>query len=222
MLEPRSASPTPFAFSAERRARVAVLISGRGSNMAALLSAAAAPGYPCRIVAVLSDKEEAAGLERARRAGVRAAWVDPSGGKARFEAALEAALSAAEADLICLAGFMRVLSGPFTERWRDRVLNIHPSLLPAYPGLDPHARVLAAGDPTHGCTVHLVREGVDTGPILGRRSVAVAPGDDEARLAARVLAEEHTLYPEALALWATGGAWVADDGETIVRRRGAG
>jgi len=190
------------------RRRVAILISGRGSNMAALIAAAAAPGYPAEIVLVIASRPDAAGLAHAAKAGVATAVVAAKAyaDKPAFEAALGRELATARVDLICLAGFMRVLSGDFVARWQDRIINIHPSLLPAYPGLDTHARALAAGDRQHGCTVQFVREQVDDGPIIAQASVPVLPGDTPELLAARVLAEEHRLYPRALAQVASGHA----------------
>lgn len=186
--------------------RFAVLISGRGSNLQALIDAAARPGFPARPALVLSDEPEAGGLARARAAGVAADCVPHRDFAQRtdFEAALQARLEAAGVELVCLAGFMRVLSPAFVERWRGRLLNVHPSLLPAFPGLDTHARALRAGVRLHGCTVHFVDASLDGGPILGQAAVPVAPDDDEARLAARVLAAEHQLYPRCLALVAAG------------------
>lgn len=188
------------------RRRVAVLISGRGSNLGALLQATARPGAAAEIVQVISDRPDAQGLERARAADVPAAVVarcaHPDRGS--FEQALEQVLRAADTELICLAGFMRILSPDFVGRWRDRILNVHPSLLPAFRGLDTHRRALEAGVRLHGCTVHLVRAEVDAGPILVQGAVAVLPGDDPAALAARVLEVEHRCYPLALELMAAG------------------
>lgn len=187
--------------------RVAVLISGRGSNMAALLRAAAAPGYPARIALVLSNRADAAGLSVAQEAGVPTAVVESRAFKADragFERAMEAEFARHGIELVALAGFMRVLTEGFVERWRDRMINVHPSLLPSFKGLDTHARALAAGVKLHGCTVHLVRSGVDEGPILAQAAVPVLPDDDEAALAARVLQQEHLLYPAALAWLAAG------------------
>jgi phosphoribosylglycinamide formyltransferase-1 len=190
------------------RRRVAILISGRGSNMAALIEAARAPDYPAEIALVISNRLDAAGLARAAEAGVATAVVDHTAyaGKADFEAALDARLAAAHAGIVCLAGFMRVLSPTFVARWRDRLINIHPSLLPAFPGLDTHARALAAGATVHGCTVHFVRDGVDDGPVIAQAEVPVLPDDTPESLAARVLTAEHRLYPEALALVASARA----------------
>jgi len=182
--------------------RVAVLISGRGSNMEALVKAAQAPGYPAEIVLVLSNKPDAAGLEIARRLGVRAEAIPAKPfGKDReaHERAIDAALVAAGVDIVCLAGYMRLLTPYLVGRWAGRMLNIHPSLLPEFPGLDTHARALSAGTAQHGCTVHLVTEGMDEGPVLMQAAVPVLPGDTEDDLAARVLAQEHLVYPAALA-----------------------
>ena len=199
---------------AERR-RTAVLISGRGSNLAALLQATATPDAAARIDLVLADHAGAAGLQHAAGAGVAAKVVERSGfgRRAEFEQALEKELQASEIELICLAGFMRILSPGLVERWRDRMLNVHPSLLPAFPGLDTHARALAAGVRLHGCTVHLVRAEVDAGPIIVQAAVPVLEGDDPASLAARVLALEHRIYPQALELIASGRARI--EGERV-------
>jgi formyltetrahydrofolate-dependent phosphoribosylglycinamide formyltransferase len=189
------------------RRRTAILISGRGSNMAALLAAAADPAYPAEIVLVLSNRADAGGLERARAAGFATAVVesrDFRGDRAGFEAAVEAELAGHGVELVALAGFMRVLTEGFVTRWAGRLVNIHPSLLPAFPGLDTHARALAAGVRLHGCTVHLVTPGVDEGPILAQAAVPVLPDDTESTLAARVLEQEHRLYPAALA-WVAAG-----------------
>ncbi|MFM7779800.1 MAG: phosphoribosylglycinamide formyltransferase [Alphaproteobacteria bacterium] len=183
-----------------KRRRLALLISGRGSNMAAIL-AAAGPDYPAEPVLVLSNRADAAGLEVAKARGVPTAVVESRGFKGDrtgFEAAMEAELARHGVEIIALAGFMRVLTPDFVRRWEGRLINIHPSLLPAFPGLDTHARALAAGVRLHGCTVHLVTAGVDEGPILAQAAVPVLPEDTEASLAARVLAEEHKLYPAAL------------------------
>ena len=189
-----------------KRKRLGLLISGRGSNMAAIL-AAAAPDYPAEPVLVLSNSADAAGIEVAKARGVPAAVVESrafKGDRAGFEAAMEAELTRHGVEIIALAGFMRVLTADFVRRWEGRLINIHPSLLPAFPGLDTHARALAAGVRLHGCTVHLVTAGVDEGPILAQAAVPVLPDDTEARLAARVLAAEHQLYPAALSWLAAG------------------
>lgn len=182
--------------------RVAILISGRGSNMEALIKAGQNPAFPAEIALVLSNRPDAAGLEIARALGVEALAVSAKPyGKDReaHERAIHAILMEHDIQLVCLAGYMRLLTPWLVKSWAGRMLNIHPSLLPAFPGLDTHARALAAGATAHGCTVHLVTEGMDEGPILGQARVPVLPDDDEARLAARVLAQEHALYPEILA-----------------------
>lgn len=181
------------------RKRVAILISGRGSNMMALIEAARASDYPAEIVLVISNKAEAGGLALARQAGVMAAVVDGDT-RQETEAGIQRNLEAADVELVALAGFMRILSADFVQRWDHRLINIHPSLLPAYPGLDTHARALFAGEVKHGCTVHFVTAGVDEGPIVAQAEVPVLPGDTPQTLAERVLAEEHKLYPKALAM----------------------
>mgnify|MGYP003384359927 CR=1 FL=1 len=181
--------------------RLAILISGRGSNMAALIRAAQAPDFPGRVVLVLSNNPDAEGLAFAAANGIATHSIDHRnyrGDRAAFDTAVDAALSAAHTDLVCLAGFMRILSASFVEKWRGRMINIHPSLLPAYPGLDTHARALAAGEHHHGCTVHFVTEGVDAGPIIAQTQIDILPTDTPTSLAARVLSEEHKLYPAAL------------------------
>jgi phosphoribosylglycinamide formyltransferase 1 len=182
------------------RVRTAVLISGRGSNMRALIDAARSPDFSAEILLVLSDIPAAPGLVLARELGVAAEAVDfrAYAGKPAFEAALEARLAAASVELVCLAGFMRLLSPSFVERWKGRVLNIHPSLLPNLRGLNTHERALAEGLAEHGCTVHLVTAELDAGPILAQARVPVLSGDDAHTLAARVLKEEHRIYPQAL------------------------
>jgi phosphoribosylglycinamide formyltransferase-1 len=189
------------------RKRVAILISGRGSNMVALIAAAKAPDYPAEIALVISNRPDAAGLARAQAEKIPTAVVDHTRyGKDReaFERALEAELEAHRIELVCLAGFMRLLSPWLVERWRGRMLNIHPALLPAFKGLDTHRRALAAGAKTHGATVHLVVPDVDSGPIVLQEAVPIVAGDTEETLAARVLAVEHRLYPQALKLLAQG------------------
>jgi phosphoribosylglycinamide formyltransferase-1 len=195
------------------RKRVAVLISGRGSNMQALIDAARAPDFPAEIVRVIANVPDAGGLARAAEAGIAAEIVDHKrfADRPAFEAALDARLKACGTELVCLAGFMRLLTAGFVEAWRDRILNIHPSLLPAFPGLDTHARALAAGVRFVGCTVHFVRPKMDDGPIVVQAAVPVLPGDDEAALAARVLTAEHRAYPLALRLVASGRARVVGD-----------
>jgi phosphoribosylglycinamide formyltransferase 1 len=182
------------------RVRTAVLISGRGSNMAALIEAARSPSFSAEIVLVLSDDAAAAGLSLARDLGVAAEATDfrAYAGKPAFEAALNERLMSASVDIVCLAGFMRLLSPSFVERWQGRILNIHPSLLPNLRGLNTHGRALAQGLVEHGCTVHLVTAELDAGPILAQARVPVLPGDSVTALAARVLKEEHRIYPQAL------------------------
>jgi phosphoribosylglycinamide formyltransferase-1 len=182
------------------RVRTAVLISGRGSNMGALIEAARSPGFSAEIVLVLSDDPGAAGLSLARSLGVVAEAIDfrAYAGKPAFEAALHARLASASVDIVCLAGYMRLLSPSFVERWRGRILNIHPSLLPNLRGLKTHERALAQGLVEHGCTVHLVTAELDAGPILLQARVPILPGDTVDALAARVLKEEHRIYPQAL------------------------
>ena len=192
--------------------RVAVLISGRGSNMAALIAAARAPDFPAEIALVASNRPDAAGLVRAAEAGIATAVVDHKAFPDRpaFEEALDRALAAHRIELLCLAGFMRVLTDWFIGRWEGRMLNVHPSLLPAFKGTDTHRRALAAGVRIHGCTVHFVTLELDSGPIVAQAAVPVMPGDDEATLAARVLAQEHVVYPRALRLVCEGRARLAD------------
>ncbi len=180
--------------------RTAVLISGSGSNLQALLDAAEQPDYPARIVLVISNKPHAHGLERAGRAGVKTLVLPHTDYTTReaYDGALHAALTGTNIELVCLAGFMRLLSPGFVEKWHGRMLNIHPSLLPAFPGLHTHRRALEAGVKFAGCTVHFVTAGCDEGPIVAQAEVPVYEDDTEATLAARILAEEHRLYPQAL------------------------
>lgn len=195
------------------RKRVAVLISGRGSNMAALIEAAADPTYPAEIALVLSNVEDAPGLVFAADKGIPTAAIDhrPFGkDRKAFEESAQQVLEAVRIDLVCLAGFMRILSPWFVERWSGRLVNVHPALLPMFPGLDTHARALAHGVKIHGCTVHLVVPEVDAGPILAQAAVPVLPDDTADTLGARVLAQEHRLYPAALARLARGEAATAD------------
>src|SRR5246500_80337 len=187
--------------------RVAILISGRGSNMAALIKAAADADFPAEIAVVVSNRADAAGLERARAAGAPTVVVEskPFGkDRAGFETALQAALDAHGVELICLAGFMRLFTAEFVQRWHGRMLNIHPSLLPSFPGLDPHGQALRAGVKISGATVHFVIAETDAGPIVMQGAVPVCDDDTAETLAARVLAAEHRLYPRALALVAAG------------------
>jgi phosphoribosylglycinamide formyltransferase-1 len=188
------------------RRRTAILISGRGSNMGALIAAARAADFPAEIALVLSNRSDAAGLALAGQAGVATAVVDHKiyAGRDEFEGSMQVLLDIHRIELICLAGFMRVLSASFATRWRERMLNIHPSLLPAFRGLDTHARALAAGVKLHGCTVHFVAPELDAGPIVAQAAVEVRDDDDAESLGARVLEKEHALYPAALALVAAG------------------
>ncbi|HWA18209.1 MAG TPA: phosphoribosylglycinamide formyltransferase [Devosia sp.] len=191
--------------------RVAILISGRGSNMSALIEAAKAEDYPAEIVGVFSNKPEAAGLAIAQREGVPVAAISHRGftDRAHFETAMTEVLDGWAPDIVCLAGFMRLLTPEFTRRWEGRLINIHPSLLPLHKGLDTHEQALADGVAEHGCTVHFVTADMDEGPVILQRRVPVLPGDTAESLAARVLVEEHKAYPEALALVARGRAQFA-------------
>jgi phosphoribosylglycinamide formyltransferase-1 len=200
------------------RLKLAVLISGRGSNLQALIEACADPAYPAEISLVISNRADAAGLDRARRTGV-ATKVIPHrdyATRAEFDAAIDRALTEAGVELVCLAGFMRLLGEAFVLRWQDRLINIHPSLLPAFRGLDTHARALAAGVRFTGCTVHFVRTEMDDGPIIVQAVVPVLPGDDAERLAARVLEAEHRAYPLAVRLIAEKRLRI-EDGRVVIR-----
>jgi phosphoribosylglycinamide formyltransferase-1 len=201
--------------SSERapKRRVAILISGRGSNMTALITAAQAPDFPAEIALVLSNRPDAQGIAAARAAGIATAIVDHTRfGQDReaFEAALEHELQARRIDIVCLAGFMRLLTPGLVSRWEGRMLNVHPALLPSFKGLDTHARALAAGVKVHGATVHFVTPEMDSGPIIAQGEVAVRDDDTADTLAARVLAIEHKIYPRALRLVAEGRARIAD------------
>lgn len=186
--------------------RTAILISGRGSNMKSLVEAARDPGYPAEIVLVISNRPDAPGIAWAKDHGIPALAMDHKlySDRAHFESQLQGVLTTSRIDLVCLAGFMRLMTAEFVNSWHDRMLNIHPALLPSFKGLDTHARALAAGVKFAGCTVHLVRPEMDEGPILGQAVVPVLPGDTEPDLAARVLAAEHRLYPRILELFASG------------------
>jgi len=199
--------------------RVGILISGRGSNMVSLIGAAREAGYPADIACVLSNRPEAAGLAKAAGEGIPALAIDHKRFATReaFEAELDAALRAHEVEIVACAGFMRMMTAGFVERWHDKMLNIHPSLLPAYKGLDTHARALADGVKLAGCTVHIVRPELDSGPIIAQAAVPVLEGDTTETLSARVLEAEHRLYPHALALLASGAAVV--DGHRVVLRK---
>src|SRR4051812_21026912 len=187
--------------------RVAILISGRGSNMAALIEAAKTPDFPAEIVVVISNRTDAGGLEKAAAHGIPTTVIEskPFGkDRAAFEAMLQRALDEKNVDLICLGGFMRLFTAEFVQRWHGRMLNIHPSLLPAFPGLDPHGQALRAGVKISGATVHFVIPETDAGPILVQGAVAVHDTDTADTLAARILAVEHRIYPDALRLVAGG------------------
>ncbi len=201
------------------RMKLGLLISGRGSNLAALIDACQDPAYPAEIAIVISNRPGATGLERARRAGLAGCIVDHRAfdGRPAFEAALTAKLAAAGVALVCLAGFMRILTEAFTERWPDRILNIHPSLLPAFPGLDTHRRALDAGVRFAGATVHFVSPGLDDGPIIVQAVVPVRAEDTPDSLAARVLREEHRVYPLAVRLVAEGRCRIANGRVAIDR-----
>lgn len=187
--------------------KVAVLISGRGSNMQALIEAAKNPDYPAEIAVVISNNPDAAGLAVAAEAGIPAMICDHNyfkGDRGGFEDALASIVRHHEADLVCLAGFMRILSVRFLNQFKDKVINIHPSLLPSYKGLDTHARALQAGEKVHGCSVHVVTAGVDEGSVIAQARVAVLDGDTPESLAGRVLEQEHLIYPETVAAIARG------------------
>lgn len=200
------------------RLRLGVLISGRGSNLQALIEAASDPAYPAEIAVVVSDREEAAGLARAAAAGIPTVVVARRD-KARFAAETDALLRASGVGLVCLAGFMRVLEEGFVEAWRDRMINIHPSLLPAFKGLHAQRQALAAGVRFAGCTVHFVRPEIDAGPILAQAVVPVHFDDDEERLSARILAAEHRLYRLAVRLIAEGRVHVEGSQAAIAGAR---
>jgi phosphoribosylglycinamide formyltransferase-1 len=196
--------------------RLAVLISGRGSNLQALIDSFAPQDSPIKIALVLSNRPDAPGLERAAKAGLKTEIVDHKAftNRADFDVTMDREIRAAGAEFVALAGFMRLLTPEFVTTWKDRLINIHPALLPAFPGLDTHQRALVAGVRFHGCTVHFVRHETDTGPIIAQAAVPVLPGDDETALAARVLRAEHRLYPLALRLIAEGKVRV--DGERAI------
>jgi phosphoribosylglycinamide formyltransferase-1 len=188
------------------RLPLAVLASGRGSNLGAILDACRERDFPARVAVVVSDRESAAALERARREGVDAVFLDPKahGDRAAYDRALVAALERYRPGLVCLAGFMRLLGPAFVHAWAGRLMNVHPSLLPAFPGLHPHRQALDYGVKVAGATVHFVDDGVDTGPVILQASVVVRADDTEDSLSARILVEEHRLYPEAIRLFAEG------------------
>lgn len=185
---------------------VGVLASGRGSNLQAILDACARPGFPARVEIVISDRERAPALERGRAAGVEALWINPKdfGDREAFDLALVRELRARGVGLVCHAGYMRILSPAYIRAFAGRALNVHPSLLPAFPGLHAPRQALEHGVKVAGATVHFADEGVDTGPIVLQAAVPVEPGDTEETLAARILVQEHRLYPEAIRLFAEG------------------
>ena len=196
------------------RNRVAILISGRGSNMAALIEAASPKDHPAEIVLVLSNRPQAPGLSIARAAGIATEVVDHTAfgkDRAAFDGAMQAVLDRYGVELVCLAGFMRLLTTGFVEAWRGRMINVHPALLPSFKGLDTHARALETGVKIHGATVHFVVPEMDRGPIIAQGAVAVHDDDDAETLAARVLAVEHRIYPLALKLVAEGRVQVEGD-----------
>lgn len=180
--------------------KVGVLISGRGSNLQALIDACATPNFPAKIVAVLSNKPDAYGLERAKKANIPTAIIPHRDYPTReaFDRAMDAKLREMDVEFVCLAGFMRLVTPWFVSQWREKIINIHPSLLPDFKGAHSHRDALAAGAKIHGCTVHYVTEEMDAGPIIAQASVPVLAGDTEETLAARVLEKEHVLYPQAL------------------------
>ena len=183
-----------------------VLASGRGSNLQAILDACARPGFPARVTVVISDRERAPALDRARAASVEAVWLNPKdfADRPAYDAALVRELDARGVGLVCQAGWMRILSAAYVRHFEGRAMNIHPSLLPAFPGLHPQRQALEHGAKVSGATVHFTDEGVDTGPIIVQAAVPVEPGDTEDTLAARILTVEHRIYPEAIRLFAEG------------------
>jgi len=198
------------------RVRTAVLISGRGSNLSALIEAARAPDYPAEIALVFSNKEDAAGLTVAKAAGIPTVVIShkPFVAREEFDATIDAALRAADIALICEAGFMRIHSEWFVKRWEGRLINIHPSLLPAFPGIRVHRQALEAGVKVSGCTVHFMVPELDSGPIIAQAAVPVMDDDTPETLAARILVEEHLIYPQALK-WVAEGKIVLRDGRAV-------
>ncbi len=196
----------------QQKVPIAILISGRGSNMQTIVEAASDPDYPARVVSVISNRPDAAGLTWAGDRGLNAECIDHKqyGSRAEFDAALHAAILASGAELVVLAGFMRIMTAEFVDQWQGRMINIHPSILPLFQGLDTHQRALDAGMAIAGCTVHYVTPELDGGPIIAQAAVPVRPDDTADSLAARVLKMEHKLYPEALRLVAQGDAPLAD------------
>ncbi|CAA7614444.1 phosphoribosylglycinamide formyltransferase 1 [Magnetospirillum sp. LM-5] len=205
------------------RAKVGVLVSGRGSNLQALIDACADPAFPAEIVLVISNVPGVYALERAERAGIATRTIPHKGFASReaFDQAMDAELRQAGVEIVCLAGFMRLLSAPFTQGWAGRMINIHPALLPSFKGLHTHRRALDEGVKLHGCTVHLVTPDLDAGPILVQAAVPVLPDDTEDSLAARVLEQEHRCYPLALKLLAEGKVRV-DGNRAVIDAAGEG
>jgi phosphoribosylglycinamide formyltransferase-1 len=195
---------------------IGVLVSGRGSNLAAILEACARPGFPAHVAVVISDRERALALERARAAGVEALWINPKdfADREAFDAVLVRELTARGVGLVCNAGFMRILSPVYVRAFAGRALNIHPSLLPSFPGLHAQRQALDHGAKVAGATVHFVDEGMDSGPIVLQAAVPVEPGDTEETLAARILVQEHRIYPEAIRLFAEGRLRI--DGRRVI------
>ncbi|MEP0336665.1 MAG: phosphoribosylglycinamide formyltransferase [Alphaproteobacteria bacterium] len=200
------------------RLKLAVMISGRGSNLQALIDATADPAFPAEIILVLSNRPGAMGLERAAKAGIPTRVIDHKefADRAAFDREMTAAMEGAGTDLVCLAGFMRLLSDAFVDHWRDRMINIHPSLLPAFKGLEVQERVLARGARFAGCTVHYVRKEMDTGPIIVQAVVPVHPDDTPDSLAARVLEREHDIYPLAVRLIAEGRVSIDENDRAVI------
>lgn len=193
--------------------RVAVLLSGRGSNLQALIDAARAPDYPAEIVQVISNVPGAQGVQRAREAAIAATVIDHHdyADRETFDRKVSDTLRACNAELVCLAGFMRILTTGFVEAWKDRLVNIHPSLLPSFKGLDAQQQALDAGVKLAGCSVHFVRPGMDEGPIIAQAAVPVLPDDDAGALSARILRQEHRIYPMTVRLIAEGRVSVRDE-----------
>jgi len=195
------------------RKRTAVLISGRGTNMSALVEAASSPSFPAEVVLVVADNPEADGLKKAQDAGVRTETIDRRAfdERAAFEAALQGRLDAVGSELVCLAGFMRVLSADFVAKWFGRMINIHPSILPSFRGVDTHRRVLEAGVKLHGCSVHFVKADVDAGPIIMQAAIPILQDDTPETLSDRLLPVEHRVFPMALRLLASGAIRIDGD-----------
>ena len=204
------------------KVRTGVLVSGGGTNLQALIDASSDPGFPAEIVLVISNRPDAGALDRADKAGIAARVIRHGDydGRAPFDAALDEALRAANCDIVCTAGFMRILTAGFVEGWRGRMINIHPSLLPAFPGLNTHQRALDASARIAGCTAHLVIPDLDAGPILAQAAVPILAGDTADSLAARVLTQEHLIYPLALKMVAEGRVRV-EEGRAIISEQPA-